>query len=566
MSMPPGQRPGGSRPQRPPYGHPGHPGHPGQPGQMARPSSRNAAFENIFGRPAGGHHLGGGGGGGAPGPHGQPHVQRSPFPGAPAYPPQNPAQPSFPPTQTPTPFPHPGAPKPHGGAPNPYSNYPAEAYRAPAQQGFDGANGGVYANMRGPSYNVSGTEPPPPQPQPSCLAGAQTVRSWRYGDDPSARSVTDLAPQPQIQQLQSADAVPNRRTSLNPQSTQSGRQYLQRAPTQTSYNSYSSPGERLPQVNERLPHISVIPNGGGGGGPPVATALQAQKTGGSIVMPHPRSMSGSAATGLQPMPQASVPPRSRSLHHQGGRPQPQSSQSGDSSRIRVNIPSPTISGGGIMPFPEIPSDSSISGHTGYEQESPDFSRAMSDLSLNNGNGSVHATTSETSLYPESISGLPRDRRSDHYLRAWDGNQEPQERLHDINREYQLWCVGVTPVRFSSSLLTPRFSFATSFCSRFQNVDASTSAFGFFDCQQRVHRQRTDGVSNLELSSIPRLNESCTMDRSHHGGDQNTTDAFHGRAAAARGGTCLRLLFSFIARAPSFTPWPLCHRHTSTPQS
>lgn len=146
MSMPPGQRPGGSRPQRPPYGHPGHPGQP----QMARPSSRNAAFENIFGRPAGGHHLGGPM---PPGPHGQP--QRSPYPGAPAYPSQNPAQPGFPPSQ-PQAFAHPGPPKPHGGAPNPYSNYPAEAYRAPAQQGYDASNGGgSYASMRGPSYNVS---------------------------------------------------------------------------------------------------------------------------------------------------------------------------------------------------------------------------------------------------------------------------------------------------------------------------------------------------------------------------------------------------------------------------
>lgn len=155
--MPSGQLPGGARPQRPPYGHPAHPGHPGQQPQMGRPSSRNAAFENIFGRPAGGHHLGGPGPM-APGPHGgPPHAQRSPYPGAPAYPPANPAQPSFPPAQPPA-FGHPGAPKqPHGGAPNPYSNYPAEAYRAPAQQqqGYDASNGGAYANMRGSSYNVS---------------------------------------------------------------------------------------------------------------------------------------------------------------------------------------------------------------------------------------------------------------------------------------------------------------------------------------------------------------------------------------------------------------------------
>lgn len=155
-------------------------------------------------------------------------------------------------------------------------------------------------------------------------------------------------------------------------------------------------------------------------------------------MPHPRSMSGSAATGLQPMTQASVPPRSRSLHHQGGRPPPQSNPSQDSSRIRVNIPSPTISGGGIMPFPEIQTESTISGRHSHDQDSTDFSRAMSDLSLNNGNDSMHATTSESSFYADSISGLPRDRRSDHHLRAWDGGQEPQERLHDINRESLSW--------------------------------------------------------------------------------------------------------------------------------
>lgn len=138
------------------------------------------------------------------------------------------------------------------------------------------------------------------------------------------------------------------------------------------------------------------------------------------------------------MTQASVPPRSRSLHHQGGRPSAQSNQSGDSSRIRVNIPSPTISGGGIMPFPEISTDSTISGHHSHDHDSTDFSRAMSDLSLNNGADSLHATTSDSSFYSDSISGLPRDRRSDHHLRAWDGNQEPQERLHDINRELLCW--------------------------------------------------------------------------------------------------------------------------------
>lgn len=99
-----------------------------------------------------------------------------------------------------------------------------------------------------------------------------------------------------------------------------------------------------------------------------------------------------------------------------------------------------------MPFPEISATESVlSGFHSHDQDSTDFSRAMSDLSLNNGNDSVHAT-SESSIYPDSISGLPRDRRSDHHLRAWDGNQEPQERLHDINRE--LLCdAGVTRLLF-----------------------------------------------------------------------------------------------------------------------
>lgn len=88
-----------------------------------------------------------------------------------------------------------------------------------------------------------------------------------------------------------------------------------------------------------------------------------------------------------------------------------------------------------MPFPEIQTESTISRHS-QDQDSTDFSRAMSDMSLNNGNDSVYATTSDSSLYSDLISGLPRDRRSDHHLRAWDG-QEPQERLHDINRESTL---------------------------------------------------------------------------------------------------------------------------------
>lgn len=158
--MPPGQRPGGSRTPRPPYAslQPGQP-HP----QMARPSSRNAAFENIFGRPSAGHHLGGngggsgaGGGGMGPGAHGPPLAARNPYPGAPSFPPQNHAQPGFPPVQPqsqppPPPPPFSAHPAPQG-APNPYSNYPAEAYRAPVQQqGYDTSNG-AFGAQRGQGY------------------------------------------------------------------------------------------------------------------------------------------------------------------------------------------------------------------------------------------------------------------------------------------------------------------------------------------------------------------------------------------------------------------------------
>ncbi|KAK4689351.1 RHO1 GDP-GTP exchange protein 1/2, partial [Tremellales sp. Uapishka_1] len=77
---------------------PSGPRKPAQNNQGARPTAnvRNEVFENIFGRPAGGHHLGGG-----PAPSG-PSGSSLPA-GYPAYPPPgpviyNPAQPSFPPS------------------------------------------------------------------------------------------------------------------------------------------------------------------------------------------------------------------------------------------------------------------------------------------------------------------------------------------------------------------------------------------------------------------------------------------------------------------------------------
>lgn len=87
-----------------------------------------------------------------------------------------------------------------------------------------------------------------------------------------------------------------------------------------------------------------------------------------------------------------------------------------------------------MPFPEIHTTEPMAS------DSTDFSRAMSDLSLGSGNDSVHAVSgvpseaSSSSFYPDGISGLPRDGRSDYHMRSWDGNQEPQERLHGSNCE------------------------------------------------------------------------------------------------------------------------------------
>ncbi|WOO79274.1 Rho1 guanine nucleotide exchange factor 1 [Vanrija pseudolonga] len=303
----PGPPPGGARPQ-------------------PQPNVRNEVFENIFGRPAGGHHLGPGVPPGAHpvpvrpqyGGYGQPQQQQG---GYPQY------------QQQPRAYPAQGGGGGGGGSlipgPPPGQQGGYGGQQQQQQQQYAGANG--YApRPRGPSYGS--TEPPP---------------------NPRRASFTPSIPPP----------------NTYPANGGSSSTTAQAAPT-TSYNGYVTPAARV----DRLPHISSIqpgaivaggpalaqhplPRSSSATGPPPATMSMPQP------MPQPslptrsvsnastlttatmsmRSVSGSStATHASSATTVSVPPpRSGSLHAKNG-------------PIRVTIPSPTITTSPNKAFSALP--------------------------------------------------------------------------------------------------------------------------------------------------------------------------------------------------------------------
>jgi hypothetical protein len=98
-------------------------------------------------------------------------------------------------------------------------------------------------------------------------------------------------------------------------------------------------------------------------------------------VPQPQQRSVSATSASSTATVTSVPPRTRSLHHQTG-----------PGKISVRIPSPTLGGTSLLPFPEAPGS-----EVRAPSPPPDYQRAMSAVDLNSDRGTPY----------DHIPGLPR---------------------------------------------------------------------------------------------------------------------------------------------------------------
>lgn len=183
--------------------------------------------------------------------------------------------------------------------------------------------------------------------------------------EPHERTLTRAQGEPPAQ-LQQA-SVPTRRHSLvqnqRPTVPPPGAGIDQPRPNGAQYNGYSRP-----ERSERLPLISSHDEG-------AFTRMPVPH----VPPPQQRSVSATSASSTATV--TNVPPRSRSLHHPAG-----------PGKISVRIPSPTLGGSSLLPFPEAPG-SEVRGPS----PPPDYQRAMSAIDLSSERGTPYGDTS----------GLPR---------------------------------------------------------------------------------------------------------------------------------------------------------------
>ncbi|GMK58140.1 hypothetical protein CspeluHIS016_0501720 [Cutaneotrichosporon spelunceum] len=337
--------PGGprARPSQPQQGYPGRPPPP--------TGTRNEVFENIFGRPSVAHHLNSG-------PPGHPGMGRPVgYGGAYGPPMMNPAQPGFPPAN-----PNPALPS---FPPGQFAQGMAARPPYPQQQG----------QHRPPQRQLSHRSmndrfsQGPVQQQASPYDGVSMYDGPQNGHGatlaPSRAPPSAYQGEPPVQ-LQQAN-VPTRRHSL----VQTQRPTVPPPGSggfdQTRSNGAQYNGYARPERSERLPHLSAVVDEASFTQMPVPR------------VPQPRSVSTTSGSSSNTV--TSVPPRSRSLHHQAGR-----------GAIGVRIPSPTLGASSMMPFPEAPGSDLRA-----PSPPPAYQHAMAAIDLNSERGTPYS----------DISGLPR---------------------------------------------------------------------------------------------------------------------------------------------------------------
>ncbi|KAL7418308.1 RHO1 GDP-GTP exchange protein 2 [Cryptotrichosporon argae] len=327
-------------------------------------STRNEVFENIFGRPAGGHHLGsapgaalvpGGGGSGGAGAGGA-SVPPTHAHAHPPYPPRaaltlNPAQPSFPPAQPsfppaqpsfPPQFPPHHAPSHHG-----QSHAPGHAHAPHA----------THATPRAPPAQY-GTQPAFPPTNDYQRAGYDAVGGLgAYARTPTQASVSTYA-------AQSVPDLGERRASLAPStySNSSGSIY---SPNPTVSPPAPASSGRLPAAAAAFPSHSAH-NG------------YARPAAGVDRLPLPPAKHD-AYSGTIPSPASSVFPM------RAGAPTTQAAPAAGPSRSRSSFGSST------SPPPPLPPHSQAHARSPPERPTlgldramsppPDYLRAMTSMSL-----------------------------------------------------------------------------------------------------------------------------------------------------------------------------------------